>query len=355
MAEAWHKHPYIIVGGGAVIALIILWPSGKSSPTPASGTGADQGAFSAELQAQTALDVAQLQTNSATTLGLAATAADVKKSKMNKRVDLAAIAAGVTSAKYQKQTAFDQIAATRETDLASILAGVDVARFQKNLGIANINAKQTVDLASIDAQQTRDLAGIKASKRISLADIATAEALGLGSINLGITQSDNQLALGKYNLKQQFKIANANAQAAASVAQTQAGSTNFQSLLNGLLGFTGQAKDVAITPVDTYLQTGGADMGVITQLLGGGSYNGASVSQTGTHSTDFQQWNNGGGGGGSWGWATHGIGGETINAQTQTSSSAAGTSSVGPSPFNTSLFASLWSDALKAFNLNPTA
>src|SRR3977135_3415074 len=61
MKEAWHNHPYIIMGLGAIIVAYFLWPSKSAAPA---GTSGDS-----QLAAETALAQTQLaeqaQTNQA--------------------------------------------------------------------------------------------------------------------------------------------------------------------------------------------------------------------------------------------------------------------------------------------------
>lgn len=73
IADAWHKHPYLIIGAGGVIALYFLWPHSQgAAPAQSSGGSGD---YQSQLAAQLALSQAQISAQSATAINGQNTAA----------------------------------------------------------------------------------------------------------------------------------------------------------------------------------------------------------------------------------------------------------------------------------------
>lgn len=59
ISGVWHKHPYVVLGLVALVALYFLWPSSSSS-SQASGSSTSSQDYASELAAQTSLSEAQI-------------------------------------------------------------------------------------------------------------------------------------------------------------------------------------------------------------------------------------------------------------------------------------------------------
>src|ERR1700730_6116204 len=100
MKEAWHNHPYIIMGLGAIIVAYFLWPSKSTSAT---SSGDPQLAAETAL-AQTQL-AAQAQTNQAQIAATAAqNAAEATAAGVSNQAVAAANAAAIVSYNQTTQT-----------------------------------------------------------------------------------------------------------------------------------------------------------------------------------------------------------------------------------------------------------
>jgi hypothetical protein len=243
--NAWHKHPYIIMGVGGVIIVYLLWPSSSSS---SSGAATSTDPYGEQLAAETALSQTQLAEQAA---------------------------------------------------------------------LAQTNASETV---AVDA------------------DIAQS--------NEAIAQS-NAAAIVSYNQTAQTGI---QAEGALAVAQTTAGSTDFNGLLSVLNNFgtnaTQGASEASANGLDAYLTSIGA---MFSDTIDGNTFNATNTTQSGY------------GGAAAFAGGVGIILGPSSNVDSGVTlgpSGAAETYGVAVDAANTpftqsdNLMASLWSQALASYNTN---
>jgi len=116
MANVWHKHPYLIMGAGAVVVLYFLWPSSSSNNAQTSSNQSTD-PYGQQLAAETALSQAQLAEQAATDqMQSQQTAAEYQAA--------AAATAGSNEAIAQSNAAaivsYNQTLQTQITDLSSV-------------------------------------------------------------------------------------------------------------------------------------------------------------------------------------------------------------------------------------------
>lgn len=152
MSNAWHKHPYIIMGVGGIIVLYFLWPSSsKSSGAPANND------YATQLASETALSQAQLaeQAHSnqaqfaASAAEIAASSAAIATSNSAiAQADAAAIISNdkTISTQVQGETALGIAQTTAgSTDFAALIAGLT------SFGTQSIGGTSTAEAAGLNA------------------------------------------------------------------------------------------------------------------------------------------------------------------------------------------------------------
>lgn len=145
MANAWHKHPYIIMGVGGVIVVYLLWPSSSSS---SSGAATSTDPYADQLAAETALSQSQLAEQAAlaqTTAG-ETVAADSAIASSNEAI-AQSNAAAIVSYNQTAQTAIQAegnlaIAQTQSgsSDFNALIAGLMDFTDQSTAGASNASA-----------------------------------------------------------------------------------------------------------------------------------------------------------------------------------------------------------------------
>jgi Domain of unknown function (DUF4214) len=153
---AWHNHPYIILGGGAVIALYFLWPKSTASTATTTSGLTD---YQAQLAAQTALAQTQLGTQAAVGMNQqnmdAATAANASNNSLASLLGLAA--ADSANKLTAAQLSAAQSGGNSTTDQTGMIANANtfggLATALTNFG------NQGVNVTAIQSQNVQSLLG----------------------------------------------------------------------------------------------------------------------------------------------------------------------------------------------------
>jgi hypothetical protein len=126
MSNAWHNHPYLIMGVGGVIVLYFLWPSSSSSNSSTTSSGTSSSDYQSQLAAEASLSQSQL--------------ADQTAAAINQQNDTA------TQIAYADQLAAAQASATGSADatIAEANAAAQVSSNQTAQTIATSNADITI-------------------------------------------------------------------------------------------------------------------------------------------------------------------------------------------------------------------
>src|SRR5271166_849915 len=143
ISGVWHKHPYVILGVGGVIALYFLWPSSSASSSTASSDP-----YANQLAAETALSQSQLAEQAQVALGAQAeqVAADQSVATSNSAIAQSNAAAIISynqtaQAGIAGETALG-VAQTQagQSDFSALTAGLTAFGAQSQAGAASGSA-----------------------------------------------------------------------------------------------------------------------------------------------------------------------------------------------------------------------